>query len=110
MLKKTELQIIQDKIVVSWFKNILLKTTKDKFDSNEIEEYMKMSVDDYNGNNLSLSTDDTVKWIEFRIVSFAYTAIGFNKTQIKSKNFFLKKAETYRNKCLNLEKKKGIKS
>jgi len=100
--KKTELQIIQDKIVISKFKNILLKTTKEKFDSNEIEEYFKMAVDDYNANNLSLSSDDTIKWLEYKIISIAYTVIGLNKL----KKLFIKKAGIYKNKCHNLEKKK----
>jgi len=104
-LKKTELQTVRDNIVISWFKNILFKATKEKFDSNEIEEYIKMSVDDYIGNNLSLSTEDTIKWLKYRIINFASTALSYNKTQLKSKNLFLKKAKTYRNKSLDLEKK-----
>jgi hypothetical protein len=99
MSKKTELKIVQNKIVIYYFTNILLKATGEKFDPNEIEEYLKMTVDDYNSNNLSLSIDEGIKWLEYRIISFAYSAIGLNKRQLGAKSSFLKKADIYRKKC-----------
>jgi len=103
-MKKTLERIlkIQDKIVTVRFKNILYKITEEKFDANEIEEYLKMSIEDYNGNNLSLSTEDMIKWMEYRIISFACIAIGLNKAKAYRKKF-LSLAKVYRKKCEDME-------
>ena len=94
MPKKTDLKVVQDKIVMHYFKHFLEhEIPNEKFEDNETELYFSMSTDDYNANKLSLTTENTVKWLEYRVISFAYSALGVNRRSLSQRNLFLERAK-----------------
>ena len=73
-------------------KKAIEESTKEHFDDEEITAYLMMALEE-------LCCKDAInRWIKYRTLSFACTAIGLNEKNNKRKSLFLKKAAMLRSK------------
>jgi len=77
--------------------NAAFKITGEKFDQEEIDAYLLMALEEFICWNKSLSAQDFKRWVKFKILQFACSALSINSTLEKSRKF-RKKASYYRNK------------
>ena len=79
-------------------KKLIEKSTKEKFDDEEIAAYISMALDE-----LCSMSNIINEWVKYRVLSFAHTAIGINEKKDQRKALFLRKAEILRNKMPRLK-------
>jgi len=82
-------------------KEMIEKNTKKRFDNDEIAMFIMMAIEEL------CCIKIINKWIKYRILSFANTAIGINEKNCQRKSKFLKKAAVLRGKIPLLKIKGG---
>jgi len=79
-------------------KKLIEKSTKEKFDNEEITAYISMALDELCSMSNSIN-----EWVKYRVLSLAHTAIGINEKKAQRRALFLRKAEIFRNKMPRLK-------
>jgi len=77
---------------------LLKKKIKEQFDKEEITAYIVMALEE-----LCCIDSAINEWVNYRVLSFASTAVGLNEEDSRKKSRFLKKAEIFRNKMPYIE-------